>query len=138
VNCTLIAEMIGYACHPIDEEASLAEIDIPFTFVDGDAIPAYVEHGPDFVRFFDDGEIDLHFSALGVFLENGNDTRFISDIARANGASFSDTGVVSVEAAPQDCAAAFAKYLSCMCAFARWEKARDEAMKVARELSLAR
>ncbi len=34
--CSNLLKLTGFACHPIDEQGSLAQIVTPFSFADGD------------------------------------------------------------------------------------------------------
>lgn len=118
-----ISKIIGYSCHPLNDEGTIALIDIPFTFADGDDIPAYVEVDVGLVRFFDDGEVFDHFYFRGLFRGDEADTQVLSAIAAANGVSFTDAFKVEIDAVPQNATAAFANYMAAMLAFVSWEKA---------------
>lgn len=124
-----ISNMIVYPCYPVNDEGTLAEIDIPFIFADGDAIPAYIELGPGSVRFLDCGEVYDHFASLGFFFNDEEDTGFLSAIAEANGVSFTDACEIQIDAAPQDAGKAFARYMTAMLAFVSWEKAWDAGVR---------
>lgn len=128
MDYTAISTMIGHPCHPLNDEGSIALIDIPITFADGDDIPAYVEVGPGLVRFFDDGEVFDHFYFRGLFRGDDADTDVLSVIAASSGVSFTEALKVEVGAAPEDAAGAFAKYLAAMLAFISWEKAWEESL----------
>lgn len=117
-----ISKMIGHSCHPLNDEGTIALIDLPFTFADGDDIPVYVEVDGGVVRFFDDGELFDHFYFRGLFREDEADTDVLSKIAASNGVSFTDALKIEIDAVPQDASAAFAKYMSAMLAFVSWEK----------------
>lgn len=129
MDCVAISRVIGYPCYPVSDEGTVAEIDIPFTFADGDAIPAYVELGPGCVRFFDCGEVYDHFAGLGFFLNDEGDTRFLSVFAAANGVSFSDACEIEIDAVPHQAGKAFARYMTAMSAFVSWEKAWDAGVR---------
>jgi hypothetical protein len=122
MNCAAISEMTGYECYPLNEDDTVALIETPFKFEDGDDIPVYVEFGQGFVRFFDDGEVYDHFEGRGLFFGD-YDIGFLSEIAGSNGLHFTDKCIIEIAAAPQDAAAAFAKYMAAMLAFVSWEKA---------------
>jgi hypothetical protein len=123
MNCAAISEMTGYECYPLSEDDTVALIETPFKFEDGDDIPAYVEFGQGFVRFFDDGEVYDHFAGRGLFFGDDYDIGFLSEIAGSNGLHFTDKCIIEIVAMPQDAAAAFAKYMAAMLAFVSWEKA---------------
>jgi hypothetical protein len=123
MNCAAITEMTGYECYPLNEDDTVAEIETPFKFEDGDDVVAYVEFGHGFVRFFDDGDVYDHFAGRGLFFGDDYDIGFLSEIATANGLSFTDKCIIEIAATPQEAAAAFAKYIAAMLAFVSWEKA---------------
>ena len=95
-----ISKIIGYTCHPLNDEGTIALIDIPFTFADGDDIPAYVEVNRGLVRFFDDGEVFDHFFFRGLFRGDEADTDVLSTIAASNGVAFTDAFKVEIDAVP--------------------------------------
>lgn len=130
MNSASLSTIIGHVCHVIADDGSLAMIDTPFTFDDGDAIPAYAEFGPGFVRFFDGGDVFDHFEGLGISMEDDADTKFLSDIAESHGLCFTDNGEVEIRSAPEQAAAAFAQYMAAMFAFVKCEKSRDDALGV--------
>lgn len=125
-----LSKIIGHDCHPLTDDGGLALIDTPFTFADGDEIPAYVELGPGFVRFFDAGDVFDHFAGLGIPMKNDADTQFLSSIAESYGLARTETWEVEILAAPEQAAAAFEQYMAAMFACVSWEKARDEALEI--------
>lgn len=118
-----ISKIIGYPCHPLNDEGTIALIEIPFTFTDGDDVPAYVEVELDLVRFFDDGELFDHFYFRGLFRGDEADTGVLSTIAASNAVSFTDELKLEVDTVPNEASAAFANYMAAMLAFVSWEKA---------------
>ncbi|HEU4374332.1 MAG TPA: DUF1828 domain-containing protein [Telluria sp.] len=118
-----ISKIIGYPCHPLNDEGTIALIEIPFTFTDGDDVPAYVEVDLDLVRFFDDGELFDHFYFRGLFRGDEADTGVLSTIAASNAVSFTDELKLEVGTVPNEASAAFANYMAAMLAFVSWEKA---------------
>jgi hypothetical protein len=120
--CNHLSSLLGLTCHPLNDDGSVAMIETPFQFEDGDAIPVFVEHIGQQVRFFDDGAVFMHFMGRGVSLSNANQTRFIKTAAEAHGAAFNADGEVEVFSDAQDAPAAFARYLAAMMAVVRWEK----------------
>lgn len=118
-----ISKIIGYPCHPLNDEGTIALIEIPFTFTDGDDVPAYVEVELDLVRFFDDGELFDHFYFRGLFRGVEADTGVLSTIAASNAVSFTDELKLEVDTVPNEASAAFANYMAAMLAFVSWEKA---------------
>jgi hypothetical protein len=130
MNSATLATIIGHDCRVIADDSSLVLIDTPFTFDDGDEIPAYAELGSGFVRFFDAGEVVEHFESLGISMEEGEDTKLVSDIAESHGLSFTDNGEFEIRSTQEEVAAAFAHFMAAMFAFVEWEKSRDEAVGV--------
>lgn len=127
MNWALISKMIGYACHSLTDDETVAIIDTPFTFSDGDAIPVYVELGAGFVRFFDDGDVFFHFIGRGMPIDEEGGAEFLSAIVKSNGLSMTETGEIEIEVAPGEAASGFARYMASMHAVVGWEKARDAA-----------
>ena len=138
MNCAAISEITGYECYPLNSDDTVAQIETPFKFEDGDDIPAYVELGADSVQFFDDGEVYDHFAGRGLFFGKDYDIGFLSEIAASNGVSFSDKCIIEIAAMPQDAAAAFAKYMAAMLAFVSWEKTWEANMQDETPVSVAK
>jgi hypothetical protein len=120
--CSQISLLLGFECHPLNEDGSVAMIDTSLAFEDGDAMPVYVEKLGNQVRFFDDGETFLHFYGRGVKLDTLNKTKFIKLIARSNGVSLNDAGELEIWSSEVEAPAAFAKYLCTMTGLRVWEK----------------
>lgn len=120
--CQNIATLLGLACHPLVEDGSIALIETPFKFADGDSIPVYVEHLGNGVRFFDDGGIYMHFKGRGLSLKNANQLKFIKHATESNGTVFSDEGIVEVFAPEAKASTAFAAYIKSVAALIQWEK----------------
>jgi len=119
--CSKISEMIGFECHPLSDDGSVAMIDTPFVFSDGDGVPVFVEKVAGQVRFFDDGNVILHFRGRGVTLEDHRQTRFLKSLAESNGVRLNDMGELEIFAKADDAPAAFAKYISTILAVCSWE-----------------
>ncbi|MDB5911200.1 MAG: hypothetical protein JWP34_5317 [Massilia sp.] len=119
--CSTISEMIGFACYPLCEDGSVAMIETPFLFSDGDEIPVFVEKlGPN-VRFFDDGAVIMHFMGRGVTFDDHRKTRFLKNIAEPNGVTLSESGELEIWANTNDAPTAFARYMATMLALTSWE-----------------
>jgi hypothetical protein len=119
--CSSISDMIGFICHPLTDDGSVAMIDTPFAFPDGDEIPVFVEKISNQVRFFDDGGVIMHLLGRGVSLGDQRKTRFIKNLAEPNGVSLTDLGELEIWAKSEDAPIAFAKYMSTMLALSNWE-----------------
>jgi hypothetical protein len=125
--CSKISEMIGFECHPLSDDGSVAMIDTPFAFSDGDEIPVFVEKVAGQVRFFDDGNVILHFRGRGVSLDDNRQTRFLKNLAEPNGVRLNDMGELEIWTRAEDAPSAFAKYMSTMLAVCAWEVGQDGA-----------
>lgn len=131
--CSKISSLIGISCHPLSDDGGIAMIDTSFVFEDGAGVPVFVESIGEQVRFFDDGEIILHFRGRGVQLDMPGKTRFIKNLAEPNGVALSDRGELEIWANAKDAPAAFAKYVSTILALVRWE---HDQIGVATDMSL--
>lgn len=124
--CSNLHKLIGFACQPVNEQGSIAQIATPFTFADGDRLPVYVQSYDSQVhRFFDDGQTLLHFIGRGMKFKTGHQLRFLANLAEKHGAALNKNGVLEVfsqNSSPQD---AFSKYLSCLVAITEWEKEHE-------------
>jgi hypothetical protein len=125
--CSKISEMIGFECHPLSDDGNVAMIDTPFVFSDGDGVPVFVEKIAGQVRFFDDGNIIMHFRGRGVTLEDNRQTRFLKNLAEPNGVRLNDMGELEIWARAEEAPAAFAKYMSTILAVCAWEVEQDGA-----------
>ena len=75
--CHQFSSLLGFECHPLSEDGSVAAISSPFTFEDGDSLPLFVESVNGQVRFFDDGATLMHFIGRGVRIENKRNATFL-------------------------------------------------------------
>jgi hypothetical protein len=119
--CSTISQMIGFTCHPLRDDGSVAMIQTPFAFPDGDGIPVFVEKVGAQVRFFDDGGVLMHFRGKGVSLDDQRKTRFVRSLGEPNGVVLNDMGELEIWASSGDATVAFAKYISTMLALSNWE-----------------
>jgi hypothetical protein len=119
---TNVSEFLGIECHHLDDEGSVAVIDTPFLFCDGDSIPVYVALENGKVRFFDDGEIILRFRGFGFRIDEPGDTKFIEEIVSPSGVSLNDAGEFETCAEQGEIPAAFARYVTAMLSIIRWEQ----------------
>jgi hypothetical protein len=125
--CSTISEMIGFTCHSLTDDGSVAMIDTPFKFLDGDSIPVFVEKIAEQIRFFDDGKVILHFRGRGVTLDDHRQTRFLRNLAEPNGVELNTMGELEIWAKTADAPLAFAKYMSVLLAVGAWEIAQNGA-----------
>jgi hypothetical protein len=119
--CSSISELIGFECYPLTDDGSVAMIDTPFAFPDGDEIPVFVEKMAGQVRFFDDGGTIMHLLGRGVSLDDYRKTRSIKNLAELNGVSLTELGELEIWARQEDAPTAFAKYMTTMLALSSWE-----------------
>lgn len=125
-----VSQLLGFDCEPLDEAGHVGLIATPFLFEDGDGIPAYVEEDDGKIRFFDAGEVILHFMGRGVPLDEKGDTDFIRELIAPTGASLNNAGEIEAWANASDAPEAFARYLSAVLTMVRWE---HEQVSLARE-----
>lgn len=125
--CSTLSTLIGFTCYPLSDDGSIAMIDAPFAFPDGDSIPIYVENAGGQIRFFDDGGAILHLMGRGISLEDKRKTRFIKTLASPYGVSLNDMGELEIFAPAAEAPAAFAKYISAMLSLSRWEHDQEGA-----------
>lgn len=123
--CSSLTELIGFTCHPLNDDGSVAMIASPFAFPDGGEIPVFVEKAAGRIRFFDDGAAIMHLLGRGVLLDDHRKTRFIKNLAEPNGVSLTDMGELEIWAKEEDAPSAFSKYISSMLALSSWEREQD-------------
>lgn len=120
--CSDLSLLLGFSCHSLNDDGSIALIDTPFKFEDGDYLPVFVEKVGDNIRFFDDNEVVFHFLGRGLGDINGNlRTRFIKGAIAPYGLSLNDANVIEIWANQAQSKAAFAKYMSGLLAVVGWE-----------------
>lgn len=120
--CSNISTLLGIKCHPLNDDGSVAMLETPFQFEDGDSVPVFLERQGSKVRFFDDGNVILHFRGRGVSIENNRQTRFIRNLAEPNGVRLSDTGELEIWASAEEASAAFAKFMATLTQLTSWER----------------
>lgn len=120
--CSQISNLLGVSCHPLNDDGSIALIDTPFAFEDGDMLPVYMESLGGQIRFFDDGETIMHFHGRGVVIDGLNKVKFIKKIADSQGISLTNSGELEIWSSESEAPSAFAKYLSALIGLVDWEK----------------
>lgn len=120
--CSQISSLLGIVCHPLNDDGSVAMLDTGFTFEDGDSVPVFLERHGQQVRFFDDGNVLLHFRGRGVSLESNRQPRFIKSLAEPNGVRLNKDGELEIWAKAEEAPAAFAKFISAMTQITHWER----------------
>lgn len=119
--CHQLTTLLGYQCHPLTDDGSVALVDTSFTFQDGDFVPVYVQHVAGQVRFFDAGETILHLMGRGVDLSTPGKIKFLKTIAEKNGTTINLSGEIEVYEQEVNASNAFAKYLSTLLSVVKWE-----------------
>jgi Domain of unknown function DUF1828 len=119
--CNQISNLLGLKCHPLNDDGTLAMIETPLQFDDGDFVPVFVERTGQQVRFFDDGVVFMHFLGRGVSFSKADQKRLIMAAVAAHGAAFNADSEVELSSDVQDAPAALARYLGAMMAVVRWE-----------------
>lgn len=120
--CSSFSETIGFTCHPLNDDGSVAAISTPFHFADGDPLPIYVEREGKLVRFFDDGGVLLHLRGRGVRLNDQRNLKPIRAITEPAGVSLNKMGELEIWSSLVDAPKGFAKYLAALMAVTSWER----------------
>lgn len=121
--CTDLSQLLGYLCHPLNEDGSISFIETSFTFSDGEGLPVFVERVGSQVRFFDDNETVFHFLGRGLGDEAGGlKTRFIRKAIAPFGLTLNEENVIEIWAKEEDSGQAFAKYIGGLLTIAQWER----------------
>lgn len=123
--CDNLTNLLGFDCLPLSDSGLVGIVHTPFKFEDGDSLPVFVEFADGMVRFFDDGATLRHFMGRGVRIENRKHVTFLTNIANAHEAAFSDTGEIEAWGNMDSAPVAFSRYLSSMLAIAAWEKGQE-------------
>lgn len=116
-----LADLVGVSCEPLDDEGSLAVVDIELEFADEDPVFVYVEKVGQRIRFFDDGDIVFHMLKRGVDLEDRSDAAFITRLTTPEGVELNDDGELETWADASDAHAAFTRFVAAMLAVVAWE-----------------
>ncbi|MGC4395817.1 DUF1828 domain-containing protein [Hydrogenophaga sp. T2] len=123
--CDKLTNLLGYDCLPLSDSGQVALVHTPFKFEDGASLPVFIEFVNGQVRFFDDGATLRHFMGRGVKIENRKHTAFLTNIANAHQAVFSESGEIETWASMESAPVAFSRFLSSMLAIAAWEKGQE-------------
>lgn len=120
--CQQLHILTGFECMPLTDDGSLACIFTPFRFGDGDAFALYAEQAGGQLRFFDDGEVLLHFMGRGMQMHDQRRTKFIRAAGEPHGVHLNDDGILEIWTTSEDAPRAFAGFLSAVAAIAAWER----------------
>jgi hypothetical protein len=116
-----LADLIGVSCELLDDDESLAVVDVTIEFVDEDPLFVYVEKIGQKLRFFDGGDVVFHMIARGVELEDRSDAEFITRLTTPEGVELNDAGELEIWAEADDAHAAFTRFVSALMAIVAWE-----------------
>ncbi len=120
--CDQLTSLLGFDCLPLSEDGSVAKIDAPFIFDDGDALPIYVQKISDKVRFFDDGGVILHFLGRGMKFDDARKSKFIKNAAEPHGVVLTNAGELEIWASVEKAPQTFAKYMTTLLSLVAWER----------------
>jgi hypothetical protein len=115
-------KLLGFKCHYLNDERTLAAIETPFVFEDKDPLPVYMEEAGQKVRVFDDGGVINHFDEIGLTMNSWADTKFIEAVARLHGVTLNDQGELEVWADGRTVPEAFARFLAALLEIVCWER----------------
>jgi hypothetical protein len=120
--CSSLSETIGFTCHPLNDDGSVAAISTPFRFPDGEPLPVYVERDGKRVRFFDDGGVLLHLRGRGVRLNDQRNLKPIRAVTELAGVSLNRMGELEIWSQLADAPNGFARYIAALMAVTTWER----------------
>lgn len=120
--CTSLSDTIGFTCAPLNEDGTVALIDTPFAFGNGEAVPVFVERTGNLVRFFDDGVTLLHLRGRGLKLVDQRNLKPIRTIVESGGVTLSPRGEVEIWSDAATAPLAFAKFMAALLAVSTWEQ----------------
>lgn len=120
--CDQLTTLLGFDCFPLSEDGSVALVQTPFKFEDGDSLPVFVELTEGQVRFFDDGATLRHFIGRGVRIENKKHATFLINAASKHSATFTEAGEIETWASVKEADRAFSAFLCSLLSVVAWEK----------------
>lgn len=124
--CAELFSVIGVSCTPMDDAGTVALIETPFRFADGDAMSIFVEKTMSgVVRFFDEGGTLMHLAGRGVDVRNAKRLHFLSRLEQAHKVKLTERGELEALALPDKAGEAFANYVQAMLAVAQWESEHE-------------
>lgn len=117
-----VSKLLGFTCHYLNDEGTLAAIDTPFVFEDQDPLPLYIEEIGQKIRVFDERGVVEHFDDIGLTMNSWADTKFIEDVARLHGLTLNDAGELEIWANDRTLPEAIARYLAALLEIVCWER----------------
>jgi hypothetical protein len=126
--CDHLSSLLGMHCLPLDEAGTVALVETPFRFDDGDAVQIFVQATGNEVRFFDDGATAWHMVGRGLDVSDGRKHgRVLQGIADFHGLCLNERLCLEakgeIDLAPQH----FARFVAAMLAMAAWEREHRDA-----------
>lgn len=121
-----LADLIGAKCEYLEDDASLAVVDLGIHFADDDYLAVYVETISDQVRFFDGGDVMFHMLKRRVKLDNRSDAKFITRLTEPERVTLNDDDQLEIWADPIDANAALMRFVSAMLAIVAWDATATE------------
>ena len=125
-----LAELLGVRCEPLEDDGSLAAVDLAIHFANDDYLAVYVEIVADGVRFFDDGDVLFHMLNRCVKLDEPSDTDFIMRLTEPEGVTLNDDGEFELWADPANARVALMHFVSAMLAIVAWDATAIERVTV--------
>ena len=119
--CDNIAHSLGFSCSVINDDGTVAYVSTPFKFADGDPVPVYMQVVGQRIRFFDDGEVLLHFKGRGLSLLDRRQVRFVVRSAERHGTTYSDEWVLEAIGNTAEAQDVFRRYMSALLDICTWE-----------------
>lgn len=138
--CHNLSEILGFACYPLSKDGTVAFIDSPLTFDDGNTLPIYLKQAGSNLYFFDDHETVYHYIKKGYRGEKERlDTTFIKMALSPYGLNF-ENNQISVWGNINNAKQVFARYLSGLLAVSNLgipdRPANDKMLQLINEVAL--
>lgn len=125
-----LSELLGVRCEPLEDDGSLAAVDMAIHFANDDYLAVYVEIVADRVRFFDDGDVLFHMLNRCVKLGEPSDADFITRLTEPEGVTLNDDGEFELWADPETARVALMHFVSAMLAIVAWDATAIERLTV--------
>lgn len=125
-----LADLIGAKCEYLDDDDSLAVVDMSIEFADGDPIPVYVDRLGGKLRFFDGGDVVYHMLRRHVKLDEPSDTDFITRLTEPEGVTLNDDGELELWADLASARTALMHFVSAMLTVVAWDATATERVTV--------
>ena len=125
-----LSELLGVKCEPLEDDGSLAVVDLGIHFANDDYLAVYVETIADKVRFFDDGDVMFHMLNRCVKLDEPGDSDFITRLTEPEGVTLNDAHELEIWASPANARVALMHFVSAMLAIVAWDATAIERVTV--------